>query len=100
MSNGDHCCWLMAARNAGKILVIVLYQWGGHAFTVRDMKMSSEDLISKATPRDQDFPRERDILVLWRGGSDDLQVTQSGGNSELSEIVKRQPWARHLGRGS
>lgn len=93
------CCWLMAARIEGKILVIVLYRCGGHAFRVHDMKMSAEELVSKATPRDQDFPQERDILVIWRA-SDGLQVTRSGGNSELSEIVKRQPWARHLGRDS
>lgn len=90
----------MAARNKGKTLVIVLYRFGGHALTGHDMQMSAEELVSKATPRDQDFPRERDILVIWKGGSDDLQVIGSGGTSKLSEIVKRQPWARHLGRDS
>lgn len=98
ISNGYPLLWLMAAKSEGKILVIVLYRYGGHAFTVHDMP--AEELVSKATPRDEDFPRERDILVIWKRGSGDLQVTQSGGNSQLSEIVKRQPWAGYLGRGS
>lgn len=89
----------MAARNEEKTLVIVLYRFGGQALTFHDMQMSAEELVSKATPRDLDFPQERDILVIWKRDSDDLQVIGNGSNSELSEIVKRQPWARHLGRG-
>jgi hypothetical protein len=90
---------LAVAHQLGKRLVIVLYQSGGHAFTQKTLDsigMSAEKVAFEAVPKDQDFPSDDDVLVLWLSDRCGLQVSDSGGESELSEEITQQSWALYL----
>jgi len=90
---------IAVAHQLGKRLVIVLYHSGGHAFSQKilgSIGLSAEKLAFEAVPKDQDFPSDDDVLVLWRSDPLGLQVSDSGGESELSEMIKQQSWAHYL----
>lgn len=77
----------------------MLYHSGGHAFTEKtldSMGTSAEKLAFEAVPKDQDFPSDDDVLVLWLSELYGLQVSGSGGESELSEVITQQSWAHYL----
>lgn len=89
----------LVAHQLGRRLVIVLYHSGGHAFSQKilgSIGLSAEKLAFEAVPKDQDFPSDDDVLVLWRSDPFGLQVSDSGGESELSEIITQQSWAHYL----
>ena len=90
---------LAVMHQLGKRLVIVLYHSGGHAFTQKTLDsigISAEKLAFEAVPKDQDFPSDDDVLVLWVSERYGLQVSDSGGESELSQVIMQQAWAHYL----
>lgn len=77
----------------------MLYHSGGYAFTQKSLDsigISAEKLAFEAIPKDQDFPSDDDLLVLWISEQYGLQVSDSGGESELSEVITQQSWAHYL----
>ncbi|KAG0610391.1 hypothetical protein M758_7G062200 [Ceratodon purpureus] len=89
----------LVAHQLGKRLVIVLYHSGGHAFTQKTLdsiEMTAEKLVFEAVPKDRDFPSDDDVFVLWLNERYELQVSDSGGESELSEVITQQSWAHYL----
>lgn len=90
---------IAVVHQLGMRLVILLYHSGGHAFsegTLDSIGMSAEKLAFEAVPKDQDFPSDDDVLVLWVSDQYGLQVSDSGGESEISEVVTQQSWAHYL----
>uniref|UniRef100_A0A7I4B0Q3 Uncharacterized protein n=1 Tax=Physcomitrium patens TaxID=3218 RepID=A0A7I4B0Q3_PHYPA len=90
----------LAAHQLEKRLLIVLYEAEGYAFTKKSLSsigLSAEKLAFEAVPKDQDFPSDDDVLVLWISERHGLQVSDSGGESELSEVITKLPWAHYLG---
>lgn len=84
-------------------LVIVLYEQGGRAFaskTLRSLNMSADALAYEALPKDSnsDFPSDDDLVVLWYDDREGLKVTDSGGESQLSDLIRAQEWAQHLAK--
>jgi len=91
--------FIAVAHQLGKRLVIVLYHSGGRAFSQKildSIGLSAEKLAFEAVPKDEDFPSDDDVLVLWISDRCGLQVSDSGGESELSEVISQQSWAHYL----
>lgn len=76
----------------------MLYHSGGHAFSqkiLENIGHSADKLAFESVPKDQDFPSDEDVHVLWISNQYGLQVSDSRGVSpELSNVITQQPWAR------
>lgn len=80
-------------------LVVVLFEYSGCVFTeetLKSLRMTADKVADEAVPRDADFPRRSDIVVLWLDRIDGLHAANSEGDSELVTAIKAQPWADFL----
>lgn len=79
--------------------VIVLFEYGGCAFTedtLKSLSMTADKVAEAAVPSDSDFPRRNDIVVLWLNRTEGLHVASSEGGSEFDASIIAEPWARYL----
>lgn len=80
-------------------LVVVLYENGGCVFTdqtLQSLRITAEKVADEVVPPGSDLPKRKDVVVLWLNRSEGLCVACSEGESDVSEVVRSQPWAQLL----
>eukprot|EP00897_Mesotaenium_endlicherianum_P010790 jgi/Mesen1/973/ME000012S00534 len=80
-------------------LVAVLYESGGCAFThatLDSLRLSADKIAYEAFPKEAEYPRQQDVVVVWVDQQEGLRVSNSEKESELSAMVQEQPWAEYL----
>ncbi|CAI7869789.1 unnamed protein product [Closterium sp. NIES-54] len=80
-------------------LVVVLYEGCGGLFTeatLDSLRLKPDKVAYEVIPKDMDFPKSHNLVVPWVDKMEGVKTTDSERESDLSSVIRAQPWAQYL----
>ncbi|CAI5997429.1 unnamed protein product [Closterium sp. NIES-64] len=80
-------------------LVVVLYEGCGGLFTeatLDSLRLKPDKVAYEVIPKDMDFPKSHNLVVPWVDKTEGVKTTDSERESDLSSVIRAQPWAQYL----
>lgn len=81
-------------------LIVVLYDSSGTVFTEETFQslglLNADKVAYEAIPKDMDFPKSQNLVALWLDKVEGLRASDSERESDLTQLIRIQPWAQFL----
>eukprot|EP00475_Leptophrys_vorax_P018798 TRINITY_DN25672_c1_g2_i1.p1 TRINITY_DN25672_c1_g2~~TRINITY_DN25672_c1_g2_i1.p1 ORF type:complete len:404 (-),score=26.66 TRINITY_DN25672_c1_g2_i1:229-1278(-) len=80
-------------------LVVVLYEGCGSLFTqatLQSLRLNPDKVAYETIPKDMDFPKSHNLVVPWVDKSEGVRVADSERESDLTAVIRAQPWTQYL----